>query len=413
MKNLIGKDDFRFLETLTQLTVDACRVTSGVEIDIDKVGRRNILPFDVIRPGGRDCYPAIWVQDFTMIFASKFVSHQNGLDHLKLILRCQNGPEPRPIKNQAIIPPFAIPDHINFDGMPVFFPGTYSSSDDQGGEPYGLTPPFNNHYDVIWLTEMLVRYGDSSDLLSIDVKGMSVYDRLKQAFDVPTAEPDTGIVYTTPERRAVGFIFCDSIYMTGHLLMASLLRRRAAMHLAFLANQMGKDQDIQYYRRLADLIAANIVPTFSDVPQYGRWLKASTGISCQPGVWGTVYGLYTGVIKGEMKNRSLQTIVEAIADGQIESEGAFRHVPVMYDFSEDSSWEKTPSAKNRYQNGAYWHMPAGWMVSVLENEYPEIARGIIDRYIRHMRENSFTKGVAFCAPWECLGRQGQVSELPS
>ena len=42
----------------------------------------NILDFDAILPGGGACYPAIWIQDFTMIFFGGAVSLADGLAHL-------------------------------------------------------------------------------------------------------------------------------------------------------------------------------------------------------------------------------------------------------------------------------------------------------------------------------------------
>ena len=89
-------------------------------------------------------------------------------------------------------------------------------------------------------------------LLARQVNGLAIYERLQQAFRAPTSDAETGIVYTTPEQRAVGFIFCDSIYMTGQLLMASLQRRRAALHMASLAQLMGRVADARYYRQQAE-----------------------------------------------------------------------------------------------------------------------------------------------------------------
>ena len=81
----------------------------------------------------------------------------------------QNGKTTRRLTSGAWIPPHAIPDHILLDGRPVFFPGTYSPNDDQGGEPWGITPPFNNHYDVIWLAHMLVNRTGQTALAMIRV----------------------------------------------------------------------------------------------------------------------------------------------------------------------------------------------------------------------------------------------------
>jgi hypothetical protein len=318
----------------------------------------------------------------------------------------------RKLRSGAVIPANAIPDHINLNGTPVFFPGTYSSGDDQGGEPWGIHPPVNNHYDIIWLAHLLGEGGGETQLLLSVVDGKTVYERLSLAFDVPESNPATGLVRTSPENRAVGFIFCDSIYMTGDLLMASLERFRAANHMAHFADVLGKETEASRFREIAGRIKESIVPVFSDPARIGGWLRAATGFSRQPDVWGTIYAIYCGALEGEPKRRALQTLVRAIEEGQVEFEGGLRHVPLPYDASEQSAWEKTPTPKNRYQNGAYWHMPTGWLVAVLQQDYPETAHAVLDRYTTHMRNNAFTQGSNFGAPWECFGWDGKANQNP-
>jgi len=389
--------------------VDACRVPPGKVLPN---GARNELSFTAIRPGGRNCYPAIWVQDFTMIFASGFVTVQDGLDHLELILRCQNGGSTRTLKSGARLPPHAIPDHINFDGTPVFFPGTYSSGDDQGGEPWGVTPPHGNHFDVIWLAHMLAQVSRRHDFLLADIHGLSVYQRLQHAYQVPTTDPKTGLVYTIPEQRAVGFIFCDSVYMTGLLLMASLLRIRASRQLAGLAATLGHKSDAASYLEQAKLTAKNIRPTFAGTGRYRGWLMAATGTSSQPDVWATIYSIYLNILDEESKRPAIETILSAIRDGDIEENGALRHVPIKHDASKSTAWERSLAPHNRYQNGAFWHMPTGWLVAILKEQHPDQAESILGRYLTHMRDHAFTMGNDFCAPWECIGWNGEACQNP-
>ena len=89
-------DDLSFLAELVAATTAACRVAPGGEA---VPGVRNELGYSVYRPVGRGCYPAIWVQDFTMIFSGGEVSDADGLNHLRLFLGRQNGPAD--IKSQA------------------------------------------------------------------------------------------------------------------------------------------------------------------------------------------------------------------------------------------------------------------------------------------------------------------------
>ncbi len=392
-------DDMRvFLRATATAILDSCSVPVGVTCG----DFTNTLGFRAVTPGG---YPSVWVQDFTMNFSSGLISREDGIRHLRLILESQNGAEAKELGKNVIVPPHAIPDHINLNREPVYFPGTYDPAANQDGL-WGLRPPINNHYDVIWLAQMLALSGDAPALLRESVNGKSVYERLQLAFSVPEIDPRTELVHTTPERRAVGFIFCDSIYMTGDLLMASLLRHRAAEHMAYFAKLMGHCPEGAEYNALALRISQNILPVFGDEGHHGGWLKASTGVSSQPDVWGSIYAVYRGIVKGDDKSRLLQTIVRSLEKaGEIEFQGALRHVPVSFDASEKSVWERSLAEKNRYQNGAYWHTPVGWLLSILQDDYPVHARGICDRWLQHLRTEQGRV-------WECIGWEGAANQNP-
>lgn len=397
---LLAPDTLVFLRELAMATLKSCGVAPGATAG----GKTNTLGFRAITPGG---YPAIWVQDFTMNFSSGLIAREDGLRHLQLILEKQNGPEPKDLGQQVIIPAHAIPDHINVDGAPVFFPGTYDPAANMNGL-WGFRPPSNNQFDVIWLAQMLARGGDPKALLSQDVAGMSVYERLKLAFAVPEIDPGTQLVRTTAERRAVGFIFCDSIQMTGDLLMASLIRYRAALHLAWLAGKMEKPDDARHYTQIAKQIRSNIVPVFSDTDgTRGGWLKASNGISAQADVWGSIYAIYIGAVEGEVRAGLLKTIAAALAkQGEIEFEGALRHVPLSGDFSPTAVWERTKTPRNTYQNGAYWHTPVGWILTILQPDYPQLAQTVQRHWLEHLHAQ---QGKV----WECIGWEGKGNQNPS
>jgi hypothetical protein len=387
-----------FLRATARAILDSCSVPPG-----GKCGdSTNTLGFRAVTPGG---YPSVWVQDFTMNFSSGLLSRDVGINHLRLILQSQNGSEAKELGSNVIVPPHAIPDHINLNGAPVYFPGTYDPEANQSGK-WGFRPPINNYYDVIWLTHMLARSGDVKALLNETVNGKTVYERLRLAFSVPEIDSKTELVHTTDERRAVGFIFCDSIYMTGDLLMASLLRQRAAEHMAFFAESMGRDSDAVTYSALAERIAQSILQVFGDDGCHGGWMKATTGVSGQPDVWASIYAVYRGIVKGEAKTRLLQTIVSSLEkQGEIEFQGALRHLPISFDASEKSAWERSVTPKNRYQNGAYWHTPTGWLIAVLQEKYPDHAKGIRDRWIQHLKAEQGRV-------WECIGWDGTGNQNP-
>jgi hypothetical protein len=395
---ILSPDILCFLKEQATAAIHACGVAPGETCQ----KYVNTLGFRAITPGG---YPAVWVQDFTMNFSSGLITREDGIRHLLLFLTSQNGPQEKDLGETVTIPPNAIPDHVNLDHAPVYFPGTYTPDANQNGN-WGRRPPSNNQYDVIWLAYMLARTGDATALLTQDVKGIPIYERLKLAFAVPEIDPRTELVHTTPERRAVGFIFCDSIVMTGHLLMASLIRYRTALQMTNLAQHLTRNTEAEQYTMIANKIRANIIPVFADHGKYDGWLKASTGISAQPDVWGSIYAIYVGAVTGEHKTHLLQTVVRALEKGDIEFEGALRHVPLPYDFSPEAVWEHTSTLKNRYQNGAYWHTPTGWLIAILQPDYPDLAQKLFHRWIAHLHQE---KGKI----WECIGWDGKGNQNPA
>ena len=103
----------------------------------------------------------------------------------------------------------------------------------------------------------------------------------------------------------------------------------------------------------------------------------------------------------------LRTITAALAKpGEIEFEGALRHVPLSGDASPTTMWEKARPPKNRYENGAYWHIPVGWLLTILQPEHPELAQTVKRHWLGHLREQ---QGKV----WECIGWDGQANKNPS
>ena len=180
--------DIQFLEEMTCDVVEASRVKPGQSAAGSPI---NTQGHTLIRPGGRGAYPAMWVRDFSMSLDAGHITLDEAAQHLALIRKSQNGWRQKKLKSGAIIPAYAIPDHINFDGGAVFYPGTYSAGDDQGGEPYGILPPADDHYEYIHIAHHVAIAGRHQE---ID------YKSLRRAFDCVETNPATGgMVSTTAE----------------------------------------------------------------------------------------------------------------------------------------------------------------------------------------------------------------------
>ena len=237
---------------------------------------------------------------------------------------------------------------------------------------------------------------------------------MTSAYDVPPADPQTGIVFTTAERRAVGFIFIDQIYMTGQMLMASLERYRAARQLAEIHVALGKTESARRYdaRRRADprecragfrqrrrRIAAGCAP-----PRASR-ARPTSGARSTPCI-------LTSCRRPRETGRSNRSS-KTWKPGRFLYEGALRHVPLNRDASPTSAWEKTIAPHNRYQNGAFWHTPIGWLIAVLDREHPQRASAVFQDYIAQLRKGDFRQGEPHGAPWECLGWDGKADQNPA
>jgi hypothetical protein len=348
-----------------------------------------------------------------MSIDSGFITAEEILNHLRLTARTQNGSECRNLKNGLQIPPFAIADHILFNGLPVFYPGTWGTGDDQGDGGCGHLPPVDDHYEFVHIAYYLMVLTGKIDFLNEVIDGRTILERLTLAFESPESDKETGMVTTRTGRRAVGFGFCDTIHLAGAMLFPSILRYRAAAELAAITEKIGDKAASKKYLHIGDQIRKNLPQVFKD-PEAGEgWLIAATECCRQPDVWGTIYAIYMNLLEGEVEAKALKTILDRITDGSIICEGALRHVPVGRDYSSQSAWEKTLGIPiNQYQNGAFWHTPIGWLIAVLAKHNPKLANKIFKEYIASLKADDFRKDETHGSPWECFYRPANWQQNP-
>jgi hypothetical protein len=406
----LPKADLEFLRGLTSDVIEASSVPPGSNGG-GNWQLTNACGFTLITPG-KDTYHAFWIRDLSMAAESGLITADALSNHLVLICKAQNGPTERILAKGLHLPPWAIPDHINYDGQAVFYPGTYSSGESQGDGTWGRVPPIDDHYEFVHLAYLCWRVTGNASLLKQEVNAVSIYERLEMAFLSPTTDLATGLAETTKADRAVGFGFCDSETHTGKLLFVSLLRFRAAGEMAELSQALGMGEWARRYREIQTLIRKNIAHTFADPLVIGGWLRASTQLSRQPDVWGTLYALHLNVLGHREARLARKTLADAVRRGTIEFEGGVRHVPPDMDFSATTAWERSGSALNTYQNGAYWHTASGWLIEQLWKEDRKLALHVFSEMITHLRDQDFRKGAGHGAPWEAFGRNGQGRQNP-
>ena len=388
-----------FLSQLTSNVVQACRIQPGQSVNGSPA---NSVGFTLLTPGGKGGYPAFWVRDFAMSLDSGFITPQEMSNQLRLVARSQNGPAPRHLANGLLVPPYAIPDHIEFDGGPTFYPGTYATGANQGDGSFGLLPPADDHYWFVHIAYGLFRAQGSAAFLGERLDGVTMLGRLAAAFNAPTTDPATGLFETTATNRAVGFGFCDGIYFTGKILFPSVLRYQAAGELAALCQAAGQPDEAVRYLQLRRRISRHLARTFERRAPRDGWLMAATEIGRQPDVWGTLYALHAGALSGRAAREARATIILGVTQRTIVCDGAVRHVPTNLDYSSDSAWEQTRETLDTYQNGAYWHTPTGWLIEAVHPADPRLASEILAQYVQHLRANDYRLGRGPQAPWECF-----------
>jgi len=402
---LLNENDRLFLEAVTAAVVEASRVPPGAKVG--EIGP-NVTGGTVIRPGGRNCYPAFWIRDYAMSLDSGLVTPDEQRHMLLLTARHQQD-EQWDLPSGSVVPPGAIADHITFGDKPIFYPGTLEDYDGQGGPRWGKLPCLDDHFFFVHMAAVYVRTAGDAALLEQAIRGETLIERLEGAFGVPPARPDTGLVYCDAEARGITFGFVDTVTHTGELLFCSLLKYQAALEMAGLYDRLGHDGDAQRHRDLAARLQRAIQETFAFE---SGMLRASTGKSAQPDVWGTAYAVYVGALDDAHARRACEALAQGCRGGTIAWRGNVRHVPTDGDFSDTTAWEVALAKKNTYQNGAYWGTATGWVAYAVAQTDRALAQQLALEYIAELREGDFRKGLEFGSPWECMHPDGNHRQNP-
>lgn len=402
---MISGEDYTFLHKLTAAVIEASRVRP--DESIGKFGP-NITGNTLIRPGGRNCYPAFWIRDFAMSLECGFISREEQLHALLLTAR-QQAPYDWHTPSGSFVPKGAIADHISFEGIPIYYPGTLDDYNGQGGVKWGYLPSLDDHFYFIEMAWRFAVLEEGASLLETPIEGINLLERLEMAFKVPPVDEDGLLVCCDKSNRGVSFGFTDAIEHTGNLLFCSLLRCRAARHLADMFKLVGNSGKHEEYSRLATRISKRIPEVFSH--EYGL-LKASTEKSAQPDVWGSALAVYYDLVDKKVAGDLSKKLAQALKQRKIAWKGNIRHVPVDADFSDITTWEVSNPPKNTYQNGAYWGTASGWVIYAVAQVNEALTAELIREYIQELREGDFRKGPEFGSPWECIHYENNYKQNP-
>lgn len=402
--SFLSNGDLVFLEGMTRDVLEASRIHPdqfiSKEFGSNKTGKT------LIRPGGRDAYPSFWIRDYAMSLETGLIPRKEQL-HMLMLTASTQSDQAWITKGGSLVPYGAIADHVRIDdGKPIYFPGTYSY-EGQGTPDWGMLPPYCDQFYFVHMAHYYVKQTGDYKILLKEVNGTRLIDRLKTSFHVPPSDVTNHIVKATEAIRGVDFGFRDAQTITGNLCFPSILKYRAAMELSEML-QLIKSNDAGKYRQIASTIKETLPKLFMD---NRGMLLASTGKSKQADVWSTALAVYLGMLAGENLNKASNMLTKAYKAGTLSYKGNIRHILTTDDYNEKTAWEVSLSAKNTYQNGAYWGTPTGWVCYAINQVDPQSAKALASEFIDDLKTNDYRKGGNSGAPYECFN-QGTYTQNP-
>ena len=361
--------------------------------------RRQSGDFAFYVPGGDDKYPAFWIRDAVMQARSGLIPERECREMLRVILEHQNGPEERSLAHGLRVEPWAIADHIVLPGFglegrtpgAVFFPGTYSSTDDQGTGNYGLRSAADDVYETVRLARLV---GAGPDVL----------ERLHRGMLSLTTDAGTGLCWNGPDDWAAAS-FHDGLRPMGLVALPSCMRFRAARDLAGLYRKAGDEGQAAFYERVAAQLADSI-PRLLQRPD--GWLNSASELNRQPDVWATSLAVYEGVLQDDARRAACEALLRALLDGSVARYGYLRHTPTWADAEPGKRvWENGPFAGTygHYQYGGYWPQPVGWYAAAVAEVSRPDAERLADNFLEHTRTHA-----ADGAPYEWINPELNISE---
>jgi hypothetical protein len=340
-------------------------------------------------------YPAFWVRDGVMMLGADFISAAELEGWIRLITSTLRGPHDWHVRPGVIVPAYAVPDHINFDGKPTFYPGSYETGEKQGGKPFGKFPPLDDHFYFItavyehWKLTRSTKLFDSSVRTSFG--GFKLADLCDRVYRVAPVDKVSGLCVAgdTETENAKDFGFCDAESKSGKLLFTSVLKLMAARQLAELFEATGKQAKARQYREDVQRIRTAIPGTFLN----NGWLRSATGVGNQPDVWGSAFAVWSGALDDAAAATVSRTLAGAWRDKSAVRDGCVRHIP------SPDRWQVSLSKPGEYQNGGYWGTATGWYIAAMAKADRAAAAAMAREFVTFLREHRRSDGISEAWEW--------------
>lgn len=399
---VLDRADAAFLEDQARRVV----ASAGLPAGGSSGAWRNATPFDLHVPGGNMGYPAFWVRDAVMMLGGDLVPAAEVEGWIRLIAGTLRGPGDWAVRPGVVVPAYAVPDHINFDGRPTFYPGNYETGEKQGGPPWGKYPPLDDHFYFIGAVYEHWRMSGSPALFGATLKTSfgeaRLADLCRMAFRVAPSDPDTGLVEAgdIETENAKDWGFCDAVSKSGKLLFPSLLKFQAALRLAELFEAAGEPGRAGEFRTDAGRIRAALPGTFLRTNADGTegWLLSATGVGNQADVWGSAFAVAIAAVDGPAATRIARALARAYREGAAVRQGWVRHLPTT-DAANGGSWAVSVAKPGEYQNGGYWGTPAGWVIAAIRRVDPSAAAGMARDFIASLKKDLRPDGTTQAWEW--------------
>jgi hypothetical protein len=390
-----------FWREQAQRMVDSARMRAGET----KGAFKNTTAYDVHVPGGNMGYPAFWTRDAVMMLGGDFIPADEIKGWIRLLwstLRDQDWP----VRPGVVIPAYAVPDHVNFDGKGSFYPGSYDSSDKQGGPPFGKYPPLDDNFYLLTAVYEYWKLTGGAELLRPRARTFSgeadPLELCEKVYRQPLSDPATGLVMAadTQAESAKDWGFCDAESKSGKLLFPSVLKMNAARQMAEVCAAFKQKDQAAAYRRDAQRIAKAITTTFLHPSADGSeaWLHSSTGVGNQPDVWGSAFAAHSGALDTANAKCVGRALARAYRERTAVRSGLIRQI-LTTDTTNKGGWEVSISEVGTYQNGGYWGTPVGWYIAAVHLADPAAAADLAKEYILFLREHQRPDGTAEAWEW--------------
>ncbi len=397
----VTPSDAALLERMARRLVEASTIAAGQRISrgANTTGRALLAPG--VNTPEVAIYPAFWIRDPAWIAETGLVPAEEVWGWLTLMTETMQGPEPRRLASGGVVLPYSIADHINVDGSPVYYPGTYAPDDTQG-PPWGRYPPHDDQYWLVFTADAYVKLtGDIRALtrtVPTPMGGLPLWQVCALAHGAFPIEGETQLCVASGDldEHIVDWGYNDSVTKTGRLLFPSLLRLESASTLRSWFERLDRPDTASVYRDQAVSLRRSISETFYREGSNGEgWLISATGVGDKPDVWGSAYALFSGAVPGDVALAIGRWLLRGYRERTTVQHGQVRHIPTT-----DGFWELAQAEPGRYQNGAFWGYPAGWYIYALSLVDGQAAGEMFGEYLGYLRA-TWNDDLRACA-WECI-----------